>query len=274
MKLGVYNTLQIDRKTKVGIFLTDGEHDVLLPLKYVPNAFEIGDVIEVFLYLDHQERPVATTLKPYLTVGDFAYLKVNYNNQFGSFLDWGLEKDLFVPFKEQARPMEVGKRYLIHAYLDEKSNRIVGSSRISKFLSNENLNVKVGEEVAIIISHITDMGINVIVNKKHSGLLYENELYKEVRTGEKYIGYIKKIRLDKKLDISLSKIGKESIDDNVKQLLIELNANGGFLRLTDDSHPEEIKTVLQMSKKSFKKAVGSLYKEKRIVIKEDGIYLI
>jgi predicted RNA-binding protein (virulence factor B family) len=274
MDIGVFNTLTIARLTKVGLFLTDGKDDVLLPLKYVPKVYEIGEEIAVFIYLDHEERIVATTLQPYITVDDFAFLRVNYTNTFGAFLDWGLEKDLFVPFKEQARPMEKGKRYLVYAYLDEKSNRIVASSRTNKFLSNDELTVTQGEEVDLIISHITELGINVIINKLHKGLLYANEVYKDIRTGDKHVGYIKNIRPDNKIDVSLQKLGYESIEPNAQIILDELRASRGFLRLNDDSHPEDIKTVLKMSKKTFKKAIGSLYKEKKIDIRPDGIYLV
>ncbi|TDP60741.1 CvfB family protein [Flavobacterium dankookense] len=274
MDIGVFNTLTIARLTKVGLFLTDGKDDVLLPLKYVPKVYEIGEEIAVFIYLDHEERIVATTLQPYITVDDFAFLRVNYTNTFGAFLDWGLEKDLFVPFKEQARPMEKGKRYLVYAYLDEKSNRIVASSRTNKFLSNDELTVTQGEEVDLIISHITELGINVIINKLHKGLLYANEVYKDIRTGDKHVGYIKNIRPDNKIDVSLQKLGYESIEPNAQIILDELRASRGFLRLNDNSHPEDIKTVLKMSKKTFKKAIGSLYKEKKIDIKPDGIYLV
>ena len=274
MDIGVFNTLTIARLTKVGLFLTDGKDDVLLPLKYVPKVYEIGEEIAVFIYLDHEERIVATTLQPYITVDDFAFLRVNYTNTFGAFLDWGLEKDLFVPFKEQARPMEKGKRYLVYAYLDEKSNRIVASSRTNKFLSNDELTVTQGEEVDLIISHITELGINVIINKLHKGLLYANEVFKDIRTGDKHVGYIKNIRPDNKIDVSLQKLGYESIEPNAQIILDELRASRGFLRLNDDSHPEDIKTVLKMSKKTFKKAIGSLYKEKKIDIRPDGIYLV
>lgn len=274
MELGVFNTLIIDRLTGVGLFLTDNVNDVLLPLKYVPKNYQIGDEITVFLYLDHEERPVATSLEPYITLNDFAFLRVNYTNSFGAFIDWGLEKDLFVPFKEQARPMEQGKRYLVHAYMDEKSNRIVGSSRINKFLDNSELELQQGDEVDLIISHITELGINVIINKKHKGLMYANEVYEDLRIGDSHIGYIKTIRPDNKIDVSFQKLGVENIEPNAEIILKELKANRGFLRLNDKSHPEDIKTVLKMSKKTFKKAVGSLYRDKIIEIKDDGIYLV
>jgi len=274
IQIGEYNTLQILRDTKVGLFLGNDTEDILLPNKYVPKEFHIGDSITVFVYLDHEERPVATTLKPYIKKNEFAHLKVNYCNKFGAFLDWGLEKDLFVPFKEQARPMEEGKRYLVYMYIDEKTNRLVASSRTNKYLSNDDLQLTLNEEVAILVSHITDGGINVIINQKHKGLAYKNEVYTDIKPGMKTTGYIKNIRPDGKIDVLLRKVGVEAIEPSAQIILEELKANRGFLRLTDDSNPEDIKTVLKMSKKNFKKAVGSLYKQKQIEIKEDGIYLI
>ncbi len=273
MEIGVFNSLVIDRETSIGLYLTDDKNDVLLPNKYVPNDYEIGNRIEVFVYLDQEHRPVATTLEPYIKRNEFAWLRVNHVNKFGAFLDWGLEKDIFVPFKEQARPMQEGKRYMVHLYLDEKSQRLVASSRISKYLDNQNITVTVGEEVDVLISHITDLGINVIINQKHQGLAYNDEVYKDLKPGQKHIAFIKTIRPDGKIDVSFQKLGFEAIDDNAATIIKELKANKGFLRLNDNSHPEDIKTVLKMSKKSFKKAIGSLYKDKIITIKDDGVYL-
>ena len=249
LEIGKYNTLTILRDTKVGLFLgntTDDKDDVLLPNKYVPKVFEIGNELTVFVYLDHEERPVATTLQPYITLNQFALLRVNYINQVGAFMDWGLEKDILVPYKEQARPMEKGKRYLVYLYLDEKTNRLVASSKTNQFLSNENIAVENGEKVDLIVSHITDLGINVIINEKHKGLLYKDEVYDEtIRTGDRVVGYIKNIRPDGKIDVSLQKQGYENIEPNAEKILDELRANRGFLRLNDNSHPEDIKTVLK-----------------------------
>jgi predicted RNA-binding protein (virulence factor B family) len=281
IQIGKYNTLKILRDTKVGLFLGDpktdpeGIHDLLLPNKYVPHHFEFGDDLTVFVYLDHEERPVATLLEPYILLNEFALLRVNYTNQVGAFMDWGMEKDILVPFKEQARPMEKGKRYLVYLYLDEKTNRLVASSKTNQFLSNDNLTLERGEEVDLIVSHITELGINVIINEKHKGLLYKDEVYDDsIRTGDRLRGYIKHIRPDNKIDVSLEKIGYDRIEPNAERILDELRASRGFLRLNDNSHPEDIKTVLQMSKKTFKKAVGALYKDKLIEIKADGIYLV
>jgi predicted RNA-binding protein (virulence factor B family) len=275
LAIGTLHTLRIDRTTLVGLFLTDGTDDVLLPIKYVPKNFGIGDEIEVFVYLDHEERPVATTLQPYITLNDYAFLRVNYTNEYGAFMDWGLEKDLFVPFKEQARPMEQGKRYMVHMTLDEKTNRLIGSSKLNQYLSKESLNLEQGHEVDLIISHITDLGINVIINGTHKGLVYKNEVYDDkIRPGDKTKGYIKMIRPDGKIDVTLHKVGVEGIEENAQVVLDELKASKGFLRLNDNSDPEDIKTILKMSKKTFKKAVGALYRQKLIEIKEDGIYLV
>lgn len=274
IEIGKYNTLKIERDTQVGLYLTDGNEDILLPNKYVPREFEIGEELIVFVYLDHEERPVATTLEPYIYLNEFALLRVNYTNKFGAFLNWGLEKDLFVPFREQARPMEKGKRYLVYMYLDEKSNRLAASSKINQFLNNETLTVEEGEEVDLIVSHITDMGINVIINEQHKGLMYKDEVYEDLRTGDRVKGFIKMIRPDNKIDVTLQKTGFEGIEPNAEKILDELRASRGFLRLNDSSHPEDIKTVLRMSKKTFKKAIGTLYKQKLIEIKEDGIYLV
>ena len=274
MKIGHYNTLKIERLTKVGLFLSDGKEDVLLPLKYVPKSYSIGDELIVFVYLDHEERPVATTLEPYILMDEFGLLRVNYVNNIGAFLDWGLEKDLFVPFREQARPMEKGKRYLVFAYIDEKTNRIVASSKTNQFLNNENVTLQVGDEVDLIISHITDVGINVIINDQYKGLLYKDQVYDDIRTGDRMVGYIKTIRPDNKIDVTLQKAGYKNIEPNAQKIVDELKASRGFLRLNDNSDPEDIKTVLKMSKKTFKKAIGLLYKDKQIELKEDGIYLI
>ncbi|MDI1255834.1 MAG: S1-like domain-containing RNA-binding protein [Flavobacterium sp.] len=277
IEIGKYNTLTILRDTKVGLFLGNGNEaeDILLPNKYVPQQFEIGDELTVFVYLDHEERPVATTLEPYILLNEFALLRVNYVNQVGAFMDWGMEKDILVPFKEQARPMEKGKRYLVYLYMDDKTNRLVASSKTNQFLNNDELAIERGEEVDLIVSHITEMGINVIINEKHKGLLYKDEVYDDaIRTGDRLRGYIKNIRPDHKIDVSLQKLGYENIEPNAEKILNELRASRGFLRLNDNSHPEDIKTVLQMSKKTFKKAIGALYKDKLIEIKEDGIHLV
>lgn len=274
IKIGEYNTLKILRDTDPGLFMGDDEdNDVLLPNKYVPEQFEIGDELTVFVYLDHEERPVATTLKPHIKPGEFALLRCNYTNEYGAFLDWNLEKDLFCPFKEQAFKMRKGDWYLVYCYIDEETDRLVASSKTNSFLSNKELTVDQFDEVDLIISHPSDIGMNVIVNEKHLGLIYKDDIYKEISVGDRMKGIVKKVRTDNKLDISLSQIGYRNIEPNAQFILNELEDNNGFLALTDKSNPEQIKDMLQMSKKAFKKAVGSLYKQRVITIKEDGIYL-
>jgi len=274
IKLGEYNTLEILRDTEPGLFLGDQEdNEVLLPNRYIPKDFEIGDIIDVFVYLDNEERPVAITDKPYIKKGDFALLRCNQVTKFGAFLDWGLVKELFCPFKEQAFKMKAGGWYLVHCYLDEDTERLVASSKTNRFLDNKTLTINQFDEVDIIISHPSEIGMNVIVNKKHHGLIYKDDIFKDLQVGDQLKGTVKKIRHDNKLDIVLSKIGYRTIEPNAKFILNVLEDNSGFLPLHDKSSPEAIKEELQMSKKAFKKAIGSLYKDRQIEIKPDGIYL-
>ena len=274
LAIGEYHTLTIDRDTEPGLFLKDEDgNEVLLPNKYKPDSFEIGDEIEVFVYLDHEERPVATTLKPFVKLDEFGYLKCLEVNEIGAFMDWGLEKHLFVPFKEQVTKMRKGDRYLVFCYLDELTERLVASSKLHAFLDNSVLTVEPFEEVDLIVSNPTDLGWNVIINEIHLGLLYKDEVFQKLHTGDRLKGYIKKTRPDEKIDVSLQRPGYRSIEPNASELLTALELKGGFLKLTDKSSPEEIKNELQMSKKSFKRALGSLYKQRMVDIKENGIYL-
>ena len=274
IQIGEYNTLTILRDTEPGLFLGDNEeNEILLPNRYVPETFKIGDQIEVFAYLDNEERPVAITDKPYIKRNDFALLRCNQVTKFGAFLDWGLVKELFCPFKEQAFKMKAGGWYLVHCYLDEESERLVASSKTNRFLDNKELTVEQFEEVDLIVSHPSDIGMNVIVNNCHLGLVFKDEIYKDISVGDRLKGIVKKIRSGNKLDISLSQIGYRNIEPNAQFVLTELEDNNGFLPLNDKSSPGDIKDAMQMSKKSFKKAIGSLYKGRQIEIKEDGIYL-
>lgn len=274
IEIGKYNTLTILRDTSVGLFLGDGEKEVLLPNKYVPKEFELNDQLTVFVYLDHEGRPVATTLTPAILLNEFAMLKVSYINTIGAFMDWGLEKDILVPYAEQATAMEEGRFYLVYLYLDEKSKRLVGSCRINRFLDNTELDVHEGQEVDLIVSHTTDLGINVIINNRYKGLVYKNEVYETYRPGTRLKGFIKTIRPDNKIDVSLQIQGFANIEVNAEKVLEELDEQGGFLGLHDNSDPEEIKKILKMSKKAFKKAIGTLMKQRLIEIKSNGIYLL
>ncbi len=273
IRLGEYNTLEILRSTSVGLFLGDGEgNDILLPNKYVPEAYEIGDNLEVFCYLDYDERPVATNLEPGILVNEFQLLKVVDVNEYGAFLDWGLEKHLLVPFREQRSKMQEGQWYVVFCYLDKKSNRLVASNKLDKFLSNDELTVRVREKVDLIITRQTDLGWEVIVNNTHRGLVYFNEVFKEIGIGDVMPGVIKGIRSDNKIDISLQPLGEKILEPAANKIFKTLEAHGGYLPLHDKSDPEEIRKELQMSKKTFKKGIGTLYKERKIEIKSDGIH--
>lgn len=274
LDIGQDHKLIIDRETEPGLFLRNEEGDeVLLPNKYIPTTWEIGGEIEVFVYLDHEERPVATTLKPLVKLDEFAFLKCVEVTEFGAFLDWGLEKHLFVPFKEQAYPMKKGGRYLIFCYLDEDTNRLVASSKVHAFLDNSELTVEPFEEVDLIISNKSDLGYNVIINQLHLGLIYHDEVFQNLNVGDEMRGWIKKTRPDGKIDVGLQRPGYRSIEPNAQRILDELERNNGFISVNDKSSPTEVQRILEMSKKSFKKAAGNLYKNRQIDIKEDGIYL-
>lgn len=273
--IGEFQKLEILRDTEPGLFLGNEEGDeVLLPNRYVPETFEIGDILDVFVYLDNEERLVAVTDKPYIKRNEFALLRCNEVSKYGAFLDWGMVKELFCPFKEQAFKMKKGGWYLVYCYLDEKTNRLVASSKTNSFLDNRDLAVSQFETVDLIVSHPSDIGWNVIVNKVHLGLIYNDNVFQDISVGDKLQGVVKKIRPGNKLDITLGKIGYRNIEPNAETIMQYLEDNSGFLNLTDKSNPEAIKDRLQMSKKSFKKAVGNLYKQKLITIKTDGIYKI
>ena len=274
IQIGEYHNLKIERLTDYGLFLENEEgNEVLLPNKYMPENYEFGDMIRVFVYLDHEERPVATNLTPYIKLDEFATLKCVEVSKFGAFMDWGLEKHLFVPFKEQPAPFISGYSYLVFCYLDEETERLVASAKVHAFLDNSNVELEPFEEVDLIVSNKTDLGFNVIVNKIHLGLIYHDDIFKPIKVGDRIKGIVKKVRSDNKLDIGLEKPGYRSIEPNAQKIHDKLKAEDGYLNLTDKSDPDLIKEKLQMSKKSFKKAIGSLYKDRQIDIKEDGIYL-
>jgi len=273
--LGTYNTLEILRDTSVGLFLGDGKgNDILLPNKYVPETYELGDSLTVFCYLDHSERPVATNLEPEILVNEFQLLKVVEVNEFGAFMDWGLEKHLLVPFREQRNKMQEGHWYVVYCYLDPQSNRLVASNKIDKFLNNDTLSVQEGDIVELVVTRQTDLGYEVIINNSHKGLVYANEIFKKISVGDNTKGVIKKIRPDNKVDVSLQPLGEKVLEPAANKIYEQLLAHGGFLGLHDKSDPELIKAELQMSKKTFKKGIGTLYKARKIEIKGDGIYAI
>ena len=273
--LGKHNKLKVLRSTSVGLFLGDDEGtEILLPNKYVPEDFEIDMEMEVFCYLDNSERPVATTLKPYVTRDGFAFLKVAEVGTFGTFLDWGLEKHLLVPFREQSQRMEVGKQYVVHCYMDEESMRLTGSSRVDRFLSNKDVDYETNAEVDLLVYRKTPLGWEVIVDDKHKGLIFDSDLFKPISVGDRLRGFIKNVRDDNKIDVSLQPIGAKMLEPTAKIIYDKLHANNGFLPLHDKSSPEEIQKTLHLSKKAFKKGVGILYRQRKINIQDDGIYLL
>lgn len=275
IEIGKYNDLAILRETSIGLYLGDEEgEDVLLPNKYCPPAFEIGDVIRVFVYLDNEARKVATNMIPKILLHEFAFLKVTAVESVGAFLDWGLVKELMVPFREQRQRMEVGRWYVVYMDIDEKTGRLYASNKIEHRLTNDNLDVKEGEEVNLLVLQKTDLGYTVIVNHKYKGLLFENEIFRDIHIGQKLTGYIKKIREDNKIDVSLQPVGYESSKDPLSDLVTRvLYENNGFLPLNDKSTPETIYATLGISKKAFKRTIGNLYKEKTIEITDEGIRL-
>lgn len=275
MEIGQYHELTILRHTSVGLFLGDenGE-DVLLPNKYCPENYEIDDKITVFVYLDFDDRKVATTLTPKILLNEFALLKVTSTTEIGAFLDWGLEKDLFVPFKEQRLKMEENRWYIVYLDIDAQTDRLFASNKIERFLQNDLLTVEEDEKVDLLIYRKTDLGYSAIVNNIHNSLIFESDIFKPLNIGERTKGFVKKIREDNKLDISLQAIGYWNTNDpNAAKVHDAITTNNGFLPLTDKSPPEEIYRELEMSKKAFKKAVGALYKDKRISLTPDGIKL-
>ena len=273
--IGDYADLRIDRFTSVGAYLEDDEgFEVLLPNKYLTDDMEENQTINVYIYNDSEDRPVATTETPKIELNDFAFLKVKAVSSFGAFLDWGLEKDLLVPFKEQTAKMVEDGIYLIRLYRDDQTNRLVGSARINRYLEDEVTDLEQGDEVDLFVAEITDLGRKVIVNEKYSGLIFKDRIIRPLRNGERTKGFVEFVREDGKIDISLVPIGLEKFDEFSELLLDYLKDNGGISKVTDKSSPDLIRTELGMSKKSFKKAVGNLYKNKKVKLTDTTIELI
>ena len=275
IELGKFNQLEVVKQVDFGMYLDGGEEgEILLPTRYVPEDCKLGDWLNVFLYLDNEERLIATTLTPLVQVGEFACLEVSWVNQFGAFLNWGLMKDLFVPFSEQKMKMQVGNKYVIHAHIDDESFRIVASAKVDRYLSKEKAAYQPGEEVNILIWQKTDLGFKAIIENMYSGLLYDSEIFQTLHTGDVLKAYVKQVREDGKIDVILQKPGFEKIDDLSKTLHRYITEHGGWIGLTDKSPAEEIYDTFGVSKKTFKKAVGDLYKKRLILLHEDGIELV
>ncbi len=272
--LGEINELEVVKKVDFGIYLDGGvKGEILMPSRYVPESFEIGDKLEVFVYLDGEERLVATTEQPYAQVGDFAFLEVKEVTEFGAFLDWGILKQLFVPFREQKVRMELGKKYVVYIYVDDMTERITASSKLDKFADNLPVDYEVGEEVSLLIAGQTDLGYKAIIDNSHWGLIFKNEVFKPISIGDKLKGFIKNIREDEKIDLSLTKGGYKKVEGIAGDVLEKLRKEGGFIPTNDKTDPETISKWFGISKKNFKKAIGALYKERHIRIEDDGIHL-
>lgn len=268
--------LKIIKRSTFGLYLGDDSgEEVLLPNKYCTDEMKPEGEVEVFIYRDSEGRKVAVTSKPKIALYEFAQLKVNAVSAVGAFMEWGLDKDLMVPFREQKQNLEEGRWYIVYMDLDKKTDRLYASNRIERFLQNDILTVKEDEEVSLLIWQKTDLGYTVIINNIHKGLIFENEIFTSLRIGDQITGHIKKIRDDGKIDVSLQAAGYWNTKDaNSKLLLEKLKEKGGKLLLTDKSSPEDIYSTLGISKKAFKKSVGDLYKQKAISLESDGIRLV
>ncbi|MCG9711704.1 S1-like domain-containing RNA-binding protein [Shewanella insulae] len=274
IEIGKRCTLEIVKRVDFGVYLNAHEFgQVLLPNKVAPQGCEVGDCVEVFLYLDSEDMVIATTKRPKAHVGQFAYLKAVATGPYGAFLDWGLDKDLLLPFGEQHREIEVGRSYLVYVYVSNADDRIVASSKIDKFLDRTPPPYRNGQEVSLIIAGTTDLGYKAIVDNAHWGVLYKNEVYQPLKFGQRIKGFIKRIRSDDKIDLILQRGAKEELDKHATAILMKLNQAGGFLPLTDKTDAEVIYAQLAMSKKAFKKSIGGLYKRQKISIEADGIRL-
>ncbi len=273
--VGQYNTLKVLRETSSGYFL-DGESlgDILLPGKYAPRRLKDGDEIEVFLYFDSEDRLIATTEEPYCEVGEFALLEVVEVNEIGAFLNWGLQKDLLVPFREQKLKMEPGSWHIVYVYIDEKTGRIAASAKVDKFLGLQPADYKPGDEVELFIYGPCPLGFNAIIDNSYWGMLYTSEVFQPLNRGEHITGYINKVREDGKIDLSLYPAGYKKAQTSAELIIEYLKRNDGFMPLTDKSPADEIYETFGISKKNFKMAVGSLYKNRVIEIGQNGIRLI
>lgn len=268
MKIGQYNKLMINRFVDFGAYLIDDEdNEVLLPKRYLTGDEELDDWIEVFVYNDSENRPVATTEHPHATVGEFCLMRVKAVNAIGAFLDWGLvAKDLLVPFREQRVRMQAGRSYIVYVYLDENSGRIVASAKLDKFLGDSVPNYYHRQKVDALIVQQQEIGYRVIIDGKHWGMIYNNEIYNPVNIGEHHMAFVKQVRDDGKIDVTLAKIEKMRVDDVASEILKYLKHNGGSMTLNDKSAPDDIMRTFNCSKKDFKKALGQLYKQHRITL--------
>lgn len=275
LNIGKFNTLKVIKIVDFGVYLNGGDGIlILLPAKYIIDPINVGDEVEVFIYTDSEDRLIATTEIPFTQVGKFAYLDVKSVNKIGAFLDWGLMKDLLVPFSEQRSKMKQNGRYLVYAYLDDATKRVVASSKIEKFLGNTIPVYKKGDKVRCLIYGENDVGYKVIVDNLHKGIIYKNQVFKNVEIEDEIDGYVMQIRDDNKIDVSINDIAVNRIEELAKRFYNFIKINGGETTLGDKSTPDEIKAIMLCSKKDFKKAIGLLYKQHLIEIKEGKILII
>ena len=278
LQYGKFNRLVITRRTDNGFYLAENGdaslEEVLLPKKYITPDMQEGNEVDIFLYKDSEDRPVATTQEPLVQVGEAAYLLVKDVNRIGAFLDWGLEKDLFLPFREQGERVEPDRYYLVYVFFDFASKRIAATTNINKFIKNRDVELKPNDEVDLLITYENEVGVRVIINNKHWGILFKNEIFSKIEKGSHVKGYIKKIREDGKIDVALQKQGIAAARDIGTVVLEKLIENNGRLELSDDSPPELVYEVLGISKKNFKKAVGMLYKAGKIELHDNLITLV
>ena len=274
IELGRYNQLEVVKEVDFGMYLNgDEDGEILLPKRYVPEGTKPGDWLNVFIYLDMDERLVATTLEPYVQVGEFACLKVAWTNEFGAFLDWGLMKDLFVPFREQKARMEKGRYYVVHVHLDDESYRIVASAKVEHYLSKEMPQYEHNEEVEVLVWQQTDLGYKVIVENRYAGMLFKNEVFCRLQPGKRVTAFVKQVRGDGKIDLVLQKGGMRKVEDFSDTLLAYIQNQGGCIPFTDKSDAAVIYDTFGVSKKTFKKAVGDLYKKRLILLEPEGLRL-
>jgi len=275
VEIGKINVLPVLRSSEFGLFLDGSElGDVLLPKRYVSSEWNPGDHIEVFITLDSEDRLTATTQKPYAMVDEFAHLRAVSITGIGAFLDWGLPKDLLVPFREQKIKMSEGQSYMVRIYLDRASNRLVASSKLDKFLDKEAANYEEGEKVDLLICAKTDLGYKAIINGTHWGVIFHNEIFQPMERGQRIEGFIKQVREDGKIDLCLQKPGYEKVTDLTDVILNYIKQQGGFMPITGKSSPEEIYALFGVSKKTYKQSIGALYKKRRITFENDGTKLV
>jgi len=275
IELGRNNTLKVAREVDFGLYLTNGEEDILLPEKYVPEGSKVGDELEVFVYKDSEDRPIATTLDPFAKLDEFACLEVVDVNSNGAFLDWGLEKDLFVPIKEQQSKMKEGGNYVVKVCFDYRTERLIGVGKIDSLFNKDTSSLEEGEEVNLLIYAQTDLGYNAVINNQYTGLIYHNDVFVPLSIGDKTSGFIKSLRADGKIDLTIRPEGLDAIEAAKRSILVNLRfSKDGVLELHDKSDADEIKLKLGLSKKMFKKAIGGLYKDGKISLEDNCIKLI